>query len=47
MGILGFSKTIAIEGEGRNILTNVIVPVATTNMTKSKTKIPNLPRDIY
>ena len=34
LGILGFGNTISREGEGRNILTNTIAPVAATNMTK-------------
>ena len=35
MGIVGLSLTLAKEGERRNILVNVIVPVAGSRMTET------------
>jgi multifunctional beta-oxidation protein len=35
MGILGLSTTLAKEGEKKNVLTNVVIPVAASRMTET------------
>ena len=36
LALHGFTNVLAREGEGRNILTNTIAPIAGTKMTKGK-----------